>query len=220
MLLVGNVEGLIAVVDLNSGITNRLINDLKGASITSLDNIFDEDKKLTYWLATGHDRRVSVWCSKWSDNMCQLLDWLTFPAPNSIKENLPASNASPARCWNKYPGSIAQFAPAVANKPVDTLIYVGHGFKKELMFYNFLKKQITRTMSLTEWPVCMSVSPACNLIALGTRTRLLQLKDYHQATFQDYAQHSDTVVSICFSSDGKRLFSTAFNEIFIWDVNV
>ena len=49
---------------------------------------------------------------------------------------------------------------------------------------------------------------------------MFKLKDYNCATFQDYAQHSDTVTSVSFSNDGKKLFSTAFNEIFIWDVVV
>lgn len=34
------------------------------------------------WLATSADRRVSVWTADWSKDKCDLLDWLTFPAPS------------------------------------------------------------------------------------------------------------------------------------------
>lgn len=33
------------------------------------------------WLATSSDRRVSVWASDWLKDKCELLDWLSFPAP-------------------------------------------------------------------------------------------------------------------------------------------
>jgi hypothetical protein len=32
-------------------------------------------------LATSADRRVSVWSADWSKDFCELVDWLTFPAP-------------------------------------------------------------------------------------------------------------------------------------------
>lgn len=33
------------------------------------------------WLAVSADRRVSVWVSDWMKDKCELLDWLSFPAP-------------------------------------------------------------------------------------------------------------------------------------------
>ncbi|MEQ2158127.1 hypothetical protein GOODEAATRI_009044, partial [Goodea atripinnis] len=33
------------------------------------------------FLAAGADRRVSVWATDWSKEKCDLLDWLSFPAP-------------------------------------------------------------------------------------------------------------------------------------------
>jgi len=33
------------------------------------------------WLAASADRRVSVWSADWSKDYCELIDWLTFPAP-------------------------------------------------------------------------------------------------------------------------------------------
>lgn len=34
------------------------------------------------WLASSTDRRVSIWVSDWMKDKCELLDWLTFPAPS------------------------------------------------------------------------------------------------------------------------------------------
>lgn len=33
------------------------------------------------WLAASADRRVSIWSADWSKDFCELVDWLTFPAP-------------------------------------------------------------------------------------------------------------------------------------------
>lgn len=37
------------------------------------------------WLAASADRRVSVWAADWSKDTCDLLDWLTFPAPAYVE---------------------------------------------------------------------------------------------------------------------------------------
>ena len=33
------------------------------------------------WLVASGDRRVSVWGGEWGREVCQLVDWLTFPGP-------------------------------------------------------------------------------------------------------------------------------------------
>lgn len=200
----------------------RLIHDHKGAPITGLDSVYDETKKLTYWLAASHDRRFSVWSTKWSESLFQMVDWLTFPAPYLEECNQQQANVAidVANAWKQCSKSLAQFAPISSKNPgIDTII-VSYGYKRELLIYNFVRKQLVRSMNLTEWPESLNIAPHSNLIAYGTSSRLLQIKDYSQATFQDYAEHSDTVSSVCFSNDGKQLFSAAFNEIFIWDVLV
>jgi WD40 repeat protein len=217
IILVGSREGLIAVVDFIKEQVVKLLDDQYGAPITSLDCVWMEDKNQAYWLAASRDRRISVWTSKWNEDYYQMLDWLTFPAP-------PNENLKDAKQinWLDYPPSLAFFEPISNNMNKNDLniVYVGYGLDKQMIVYNMNKKKITRTMSLSEWPECMAIAPNCNLVAFGTKTRLLQIKDYHQSTFQDYAQHSDTVQAICFSNNGKKLFSSAFNEIFIWDVSV
>ena len=33
------------------------------------------------WLAASGDRRVSLWSADWTQDVCHLLDWLSFPGP-------------------------------------------------------------------------------------------------------------------------------------------
>lgn len=221
MALCGSIEGVLVVLDLNQGVATRILNDHKGAPITNIDSFYREDKKQTCWLASSRDRRVSVWSSKWSEDLFQMIDWLSFPAPPFGDEENKDNQSISYKYWLKYPPSLAYFEPrSKSNSTTETLVYVGYGLNKQILFYNFVKKQIIRNMDLSEWAECLAISPKLNLIAFGTKSRLLQIKDYNLATFQDYSQHSDTVSCMCFSNDAKKLFSTSFNEIFIWDVTI
>jgi WD40 repeat protein len=199
---------------LKQGLTVRIIQDHKGAPITSLDSAYEEVTKTTYWLAASRDRRVSVWRSKWHEEKCELVDWLSFPAPKYQDES---ENSLKSHVWSKYPPSIAQLWPKT--NP-ESIFYTGYGSKKQILVYNLVSKKVMRTLDITDWCECITLSPKGNLLALGTKNRILQLKDVNEGNFQDFPQHSDSVSSLCFSSDGKRLFSTSYNEIFIWDVNV
>lgn len=42
------------------------------------------------WLAVSADRRVSVWSADWSRDSCELVDWLTFPAPAFTPDGMVA----------------------------------------------------------------------------------------------------------------------------------
>lgn len=52
------------------------------------------------WLAVSADRRVSVWSADWSRDSCELVDWLTFPAPAFTPDGLVAkSTDSVSKDW-------------------------------------------------------------------------------------------------------------------------
>ena len=212
VVLVGSSEGTICVIDLVQRIATRMIEEHLGAPITSLDSFYNETRSQTCWLAASQDRKISVWSAKWhEDSFLQMIDWLTFPAPLQSGDKI------------KHSPSLARFEYSSvwdSKTNVENLVYVGYGLQKQIIVYNFIKKQIVRTMDLSEWPQCMCLSNRLKLVAIGTKSRLLQLKDYNQSSFQDYSQHSDTVSAVCFSNDDKKLISAAHNEIFIWDVNV
>lgn len=207
-ILVGSQQGHIAIVDLSIMKIIKTISDHKGAPITSLDNIFKPELGLTYWLAASKDRKLSVWCCNLKEDLFQMIDMLSFP---SITNEDSYSNIP----------SLAQFVSQSDNKiEKDLIAYVGYGLKKQILFYDMNKKEIVRSMDLSEWPECMAISPNLSIIAFGTSSRVLQIKDFNKSNFQDYIQHSDLVGSVCFSTDGRKMFSTSYNEIFIWDIMI
>ncbi len=212
IVIAGSREGLIAILNLKQSITLRIIHDHRGAPITSVHSKIHNNNQITYWAAASRDRRVSIWECAWYDDKCEMIDWLTFSAPP-----LSNKNESKMSSWQTYPPSLLKFATNINS---NTLVYVGYGSKKQIIFYDFQVKKILKTLSLSEWPESIALSPKSNLIALGTKTRVLQLKDLNDGTFQDYLYHSDDVSAVCFSVDGNRLFTVSFNEIFIWDINV
>uniref|UniRef100_A0A8C6ZIQ8 WD repeat domain 90 n=1 Tax=Nothoprocta perdicaria TaxID=30464 RepID=A0A8C6ZIQ8_NOTPE len=131
IVLSGGKDGLVAVSNPRTGMTVRILADHKGSPITVIQctrkQYYDfgvEGSEL--WLATSSDRRVSIWASDWLKNKCELLDWLSFPAPA-----VPEVRMS-------LPPSLAAFCPWEHG----TLVYVGFGMQKEALFYSLHKKQV------------------------------------------------------------------------------
>uniref|UniRef100_A0A3B3I6T8 WDR90 4th beta-propeller domain-containing protein n=1 Tax=Oryzias latipes TaxID=8090 RepID=A0A3B3I6T8_ORYLA len=123
-------NGLVAVSNPTSGATLRVIRDHKGATITTVQCVNEQCKKFglegnELWLAAGADRRVSVWAADWIKEKCDLLDWLSFPAPAPSQDDC-------------LPPSIAAFSP----EDHSLVVYTGYGVEKELLFYSLSKKQV------------------------------------------------------------------------------
>lgn len=58
------------------------------------------------WLAASGDQRISVWASDWLRDRCELLDWLSFPAPATLEVSL--------QCWAGWgAGSVGERPPGV-----------------------------------------------------------------------------------------------------------
>ncbi|XP_055662481.1 WD repeat-containing protein 90 isoform X3 [Falco peregrinus] len=156
MILSGGKDGLVAVSSPRTGMTIRVLADHKGSPITVLQctrkqyhDFGVEGGEL--WLATSSDRRVSVWASDWLKDKCELLDWLSFPAP-----------AGPEGLIS-LPPSLAAFCPWEHG----TLVYVGFGMQKEALFYSLHKKQVVEKISLPYFATSLSLSPAARFIAVG-----------------------------------------------------
>uniref|UniRef100_A0A3P9M4E0 WD repeat domain 90 n=1 Tax=Oryzias latipes TaxID=8090 RepID=A0A3P9M4E0_ORYLA len=196
-------NGLVAVSSPTSGATLRVIRDHKGATITTVQCVNEqfglEGNEL--WLAAGADRRVSVWAADWTKEKCDLLDWLSFPAPAPSQDDC-------------LPPSIAAFSP----EDHSLVVYTGYGVEKELLFYSLSKKQMIKKISLPHWVSCMSLSSKSQLVAVGSKERVLKLIKSTSGVFQDFCQHSDSVQTCHFSPSGALLFSVAFNEILLWEV--
>uniref|UniRef100_A0A8C7XN51 WD repeat domain 90 n=1 Tax=Oryzias sinensis TaxID=183150 RepID=A0A8C7XN51_9TELE len=190
-------NGLVAVSSPTNGATLRVIRDHKGATITTVQcckKFGLEGNEL--WLAAGADRRVSVWAADWTKEKCDLLDWLSFPAPAPSQDDY-------------LPPSIAAFSP----EDHSLVVYTGYGVEKELLFYSLSKKQVM-TFSL----FLFFIQCASQLVAVGSKERVLKLIKSTSGVFQDFCQHSDSVQTCHFSPSGALLFSVAFNEILLWEV--
>ncbi|XP_010121618.1 PREDICTED: LOW QUALITY PROTEIN: WD repeat-containing protein 90, partial [Chlamydotis macqueenii] len=157
MILSGGKDGLVAVSSPRTGMTVRVLADHKGSPITVLQCTRKQvrphplPRRGELWLATSSDRRVSVWASDWLKDTCELLDWLSFPAPAGPKG------------LGSLPPSLAAFCPWEPG----TLVYVGFGMEKEALFYSLRKKQVVEKISLPYFATSLSLSPAAQFIAVG-----------------------------------------------------
>ncbi|XP_062848748.1 WD repeat-containing protein 90 [Trichomycterus rosablanca] len=205
VLLSGGRDGVVTVSSLLTGASIRIINDHKGAPITALQCSNKQYKEYglegnELWLAVSDDRRVSIWAADWAKDKCELLDWLTFPAP------APPQHAA------SLPPSLAAFSPTERG----VVVYTGYAAQKELTFYCLKKKQVVRTVSLTEWALSLSLCCKGRLLATGSNERVLKLIDSSSGCFQDFTCHSDSVYCCSFSQSGAQLFTAAHGEVFLW----
>ncbi|KAM6320084.1 WD repeat-containing protein 90 [Podargus strigoides] len=207
MILSGGKDGLVAVSSPRTGMTIRVLADHKGSPITVLQctrkqyhDFGVEGGEL--WLATSSDRRVSVWASDWLKDKCELLDWLSFPAP-----------ASPEGL-DSLPPSLAAFCPWEPN----TLVYVGFGLQKEALFYSLRKKQVVEKISLPYFATSLSLSPAARFIAVGFGERLLRLLRCPASEAQDYAGHDDAVHLCRFTPAGRHLLTASHSAVLVWEL--
>ncbi|KAK7003519.1 WD repeat-containing protein 90 [Biomphalaria glabrata] len=216
MILSGSSDGLLAVSSPTSGITVTIINDHRGAAISNIDVILAKDLDFpspSLWLASSLDRRVSVWSADWDKDVCELVDWLTFPAPAVMPDGSRINRHDQAH-YNLLPPTIAKFSP---DEP-DIIVYASYGMEKSLLFYSLTHKKIMRTMKLTHWASSLAISPDSSLIAVGVSERLLKLLDYNEGSFQDFTNHTDCVSLVQFSPKGTVLVTVSHNELFVWDV--
>uniref|UniRef100_A0A4W3JB08 WD repeat domain 90 n=1 Tax=Callorhinchus milii TaxID=7868 RepID=A0A4W3JB08_CALMI len=187
VILSGDKDGLVAISSPRTGLTVRVISDHRGSPITTIQCTL---KKVgcEMWLSVSSDRRVSVWAADWLKDQCELIDWLTFPAPACDRSNVPPS--------------LAAFSPSQSGE----VVYVGYGVEPEIIFYSLHVKQVSPNNQQT----C-----SCNT---RTVHLLLRLIEYPSGNFQDLPGHSDTVQFSRFTPSGKYFLSTSYNEVFIWEV--
>ncbi|XP_049647753.1 WD repeat-containing protein 90 isoform X1 [Accipiter gentilis] len=207
MILSGGKDGLVAVSSPRTGMTIRILTDHKGSPITVLQCTRKQYRDFgveggELWLATSSDRRVSVWASDWLKDKCELLDWLSFPAPTGPKG------------LGSLPPSLAAFCPWEHG----TLVYIGFGMQKEALFYSLRKKQVVEKISLPYFATSLSLSPAARFMAVGFDERLLRLQHCPASDAQDYAGHDDTVHLCRFSPSGRRLLTASHSAVLVWEL--
>ncbi|NXU84394.1 WDR90 protein, partial [Xiphorhynchus elegans] len=206
MILSGGKDGLVAVSSPHTGLTVHVLAEHKGSPITTLQctrkqyhDFGVEGGEL--WLASSSDRRVSVWASDWLKDKYELLDWLSFPAPDDPK-------------GLDLPPSLAAFCPWEHG----VLVYVGFGVQEEALFYSLCKKQVVRKVSLPAFATSLSLSPATPFMALGFGARLLRLQPCPAGAPQDYTGHDDAVELCRFSPSGRSLLTASHSALLVWEL--
>ncbi|XP_028822928.1 WD repeat-containing protein 90 isoform X2 [Denticeps clupeoides] len=208
VLLSAGQDGMISVSNPFTGSTVRVFRDHRGSPITMVQCNKKQYKEFglqgdELWLAASNDRRVSVWAADWKKGECDLLDWLTFPGP------------APPEDEESLPPTLAAFSPTERG----ILVYSSYGVDKEVNFYCLIKKQVLRSISLTEWAQCLSLSSKGRLLSIGSKGRVVKLVHSSSGRFQDFPPHSDCVHLCSFSPSGQQLLTAAHNEIFLWSVH-
>uniref|UniRef100_A0A8C3V8G9 WD repeat-containing protein 90 n=1 Tax=Catharus ustulatus TaxID=91951 RepID=A0A8C3V8G9_CATUS len=209
MILSGGKDGIVAVSSPRTGMTIHVLADHRGSPITVLQCTRKQYHDLgveggELWLASSSDRRVSVWASDWLQDKCELLDWLSFPAPAGPEVS----------GLDSLPPSLAAFCPWEHG----VLVYVGFGLQKEALFYNLRKKQVLRKISLPAFATSLSLSPSTPFMAIGFRDRLLRLQPCPAGDPQDYAGHDDTVHLCRFAPSGRRLLTASHSAVLVWEL--
>ena len=200
--LSGASDGSVAISNLVQGLVLRVVSEHYGSvPIRIIDSRKLLENNFFIWLIVSDDQRVSLWKSNQQFDLCSFLEWLSFSEFDT--EN---------RCLT-YPSSLARFIDT------DLIMFTGFSDDKSIQIYNIDKKRIVRTMPLNQWCSCFDLSNIKNkncLIAIGTRDRLIQLKDYNQETFQDFIGHNDIISIIEFNRSNNLLITISSNEIFVW----
>ncbi|VTJ61782.1 Hypothetical predicted protein [Marmota monax] len=206
-ILSGDKDGVVAVSRLRTGITFRVLSDHQGAPICTIQSTSKKYGDLgvegtDLWLAASGDQRISVWASDWLRDCCDLLDWLSFPAPATLEASgLP-------------PPSLAAFCPWDGA----LLVCVGLGAHEEVVFYSLRQKQVVEKMSLPFFAMSLSLSPGARFIAIGFAECTLRLLDCMSGVAQDFTGHDDSVHLCRFTPSARLLFTAAHNEILVWEV--
>ena len=102
------------------------------------------------WLAASGDQRVSIWASDWQRDHCELVDWLSFPAPALMKVRVLAAPQvgvvpahSPTACcaFPQAPDCSPPFLAAFCPWDRALLVCAGLGPHPEVIFYSLCQKQ-------------------------------------------------------------------------------
>ncbi|NP_001157238.1 WD repeat-containing protein 90 [Mus musculus] len=206
-ILSGDKDGLVAISHPCTGMTFRVLSDHRGAPISAIQSTSKEYGDLgvegvELWLAASGDQRVSIWVSDWLRDRCELLEWLSFPAP--------AVSEAPGL----LPPSLAAFCPW--DKAI--LVCVGLGAHEEVIFYSLRQKQVIQKTPLPFFAMSLSLSPGSQLMVVGFAECMMRLLDCASGTAQDLEGHDDSVHLCRFTPSGRLLFTAAHNEILVWEV--
>ncbi|XP_055265016.1 WD repeat-containing protein 90 isoform X3 [Moschus berezovskii] len=225
----GDKDGLVAVSRPRTGMTFRVLSNHRGAPICTLQGTRKEcgdfgAEGTDLWLAASGDQRVSVWASDWLQDHCELVDWLSFPAPGLTEVRVPAASWAQYPCLppctvpRQAPGCLPPSLAAFCPWDPALLLCAGLGVYPEVVFYSLHQKQVVEKIPLPFFAVSMSLSPGAHLVAVGFSERVVRLLDCASGAVQDFVGHDDSVQLCRFAPSAQLLFTAAHSEILVWEV--
>ncbi|XP_061256590.1 WD repeat-containing protein 90 isoform X7 [Bos javanicus] len=228
-IISGDKDGLVAVSRLRTGMTFRVLSDHRGAPICTLQSTRKEcgdfgAEGTDLWLAASGDQRVSVWASDWLRDHCELVDWLSFPAPGLTEVRVPTApwaqcpRLPPCTVPPQVPGCLPPSLAAFCPWDPAVLVCAGLGVYPEVVFYSLRQKQVVEKIPLPFFAVSMSLCPGAHLVAIGFSERMVRLLDCASGAVQDFSGHDDSVQLCRFAPSAQLLFTAAHSEILVWEV--
>jgi len=126
--------------------------------------------------------------------------------------------------FNKYKNnfmSMAQFSIHF-----DNILFSFHESLQFLWIRNYIKNQVIKCIPLNYFPYSINISDDEHFIGIGTKEGLILLvsksNDSYNSDFNldIFKGHYDMVDYLKFSHNGRQLFTSSYNELFIWELKV
>ncbi|EDQ89552.1 uncharacterized protein MONBRDRAFT_8091 [Monosiga brevicollis MX1] len=202
VIIVAQRSGRLNVLSATTGQVLRSLKDHGQAPLTGLD-IAQASSSLPaaaeLWLATSHDRRISVWCADWSRGFNELYDWLSVADASAAPTPPPTS----AMALTSDPGMVARFHPVNS----DLVVHACGRAEPRLFVYSLSQRSNVTVVSLPRIPISLAVHPSLPRVLVGSADRLVTVLDTDQSTFQDYCAHDGPVLAVDFLLRAGRRWS-------------
>ncbi|KAL9642518.1 hypothetical protein ABK040_011085 [Willaertia magna] len=199
LTVIDNFIGLKDVQDV-SNVENKFIfiRDFSNHKIGSIDY----DEKTRRFVNTTITGLVCVWDDT---DLTQIAKFAPHIYSRSIadKENFSVN-------------IIAKFSPIEDDV---VLITAPSKTNPKVEFYNYKREYCVRVFDMQRFVNCISISSIHNMIAFGTRDRLLVLMNYRTGEFEEYHAHNDSIKAIVFDDILDKIYSGSHSELIVWKVN-
>ena len=107
----------------------------------------------------------------------------------------------------------------------DDLVICFHDRLQFLFIRNYMEKQTVQIIALKYSPVSLNINESGNLIAIGTKEGVIifinvgEKKYYNNYNLNEiYEAHCETVKSVYFTHDSKKLITSSKNELYVWEI--
>lgn len=98
------------------------------------------------------------------------------------------------------------------------VLLTGASMGASIMWFDWKKNAVCQVLSLEHVAVSMDACPTRNLVAIGTRDRVIKLIDFQHATLQDHVAPLGSQDCVAFSPDASMVSCVSSTEIWTWNL--